>query len=79
MIRVFDFSFKNDNRKCMFMDFLLVDLNKEVYWFIFINGLCMKIYEICRRYFVLFVFYIFFFSNGIFLGKGIFVIIIFVK
>lgn len=61
MIRVFDFSFKNDNRKCMFMDFLLVDLNKEVYWFIFINGLCMKIYEICRRYFVLCLFFIYFF------------------
>lgn len=37
MIRVLDFSFKNDNRKCMSMDFLLVDLNKEVHWPIFIT------------------------------------------
>lgn len=69
MIRVLDFSFKNDNRKCMSMDFLLVDLNKEVHWPIFINGLCMKIYEICRRYLALCLLFTHFLSRMEFLWE----------
>lgn len=51
------------------MDFLLVDLNKEVHWPIFINGLYVKIYEICRRYLALCLLFTHFLSRMEFLWE----------
>lgn len=51
------------------MDFLLADLNKEVRWPTFINGLCVKIYEICRRYLALCLLFTYFPSSMEFLWE----------
>lgn len=51
------------------MDFLLADLNKEVHWPTFINGLCVKIYEICRRYLALCLLFTYFLSSMEFLWE----------